>query len=92
MVENRKNEYIQAFELANEWFEKNNDLNYLYAYNFGKKFINTRDIELALCIGEFLGKDIIEEYGIFELKNKDIENWDKEEIDTYIKCLKGLKK
>jgi hypothetical protein len=89
-VEKRKNEYIQAFELAKAWFERSNDLNHLYIYNFNEKY--TYNIQAALCIGYYLKKNIIEDYNNFKLKNKGIGNWNEKRIDTFIECLLEMNK
>jgi len=85
IIKNRKNEYDQAFLIANNWFESNSDMNYLYEYNFNNKY--TYNIEIALCIGYYLKKDIMSDYSNFKTKSKDAGSWNKERIDTFIECL-----
>ena len=84
-VKKRKDEYIQAFELANNWFEINDDLTCLYSYNFNEKY--TYNVEVALCIGYFLKKDIVKDYDNFKMENKNIGNWDEGRVDTFIEYL-----
>lgn len=51
-----KDDYFLSFSLANKWFEKCKDCNYIYDYSLSKN--SSYSIEIALCVGKILGKNI----------------------------------
>jgi len=84
-IEEHKNEYLLAVELAVKWFCKCKDLNFVYDYNFNKCF--TVPIEMALCIGKYLNKNIKRDFDDFAKKNEKYLSWNKNEVDFFLKHL-----
>ncbi|ECF6264444.1 hypothetical protein FOK27_19580 [Salmonella enterica] len=52
---NLKDDYVSAFFLANQWFDRCKQLEYLYEYNLRRCI--TYSAEIALCIGKLIGKN-----------------------------------
>lgn len=84
-IRKSKEQYILAIQLAIQWFNKCKDLTYVYHYNLDKRFTTT--IEMALCIGKYLGKDIQKEYDNFVIENKNFLGWDKKQVDIFLDYL-----
>jgi hypothetical protein len=81
-IRQSKEEYLLALNLAIQWFNKCKDLSYVYLYNLENCFTTT--IEMALCIGKYLKKDIQNEYEYFTKENSIYLGWDKKQVDTFL--------
>jgi hypothetical protein len=84
---NKKDEYLLAIKLATQWFEKCKDLDFIYRSNLNRRF--TKTIEMALCIGKIIGKDLADEYEKFIMENEKTLGWDREEVDIFFKHIKN---
>jgi hypothetical protein len=84
-IKKYKDAYVLAITLATQWFDKCMDLDYVYNYNLNVCF--TTSIEIALCIGKFLGKDIEKEYRIFSMEKDKKSGWDKNQVNIFLKHL-----
>jgi hypothetical protein len=84
---NKKDEYLLAIKLSTQWFEKCKDLDFVYRSNLNRR--STKTIEMALCIGKIIGKDLNYEYEKFIKENGKLLGWDKEEVDIFFKYIKN---
>jgi hypothetical protein len=87
-IKKRKDEYLLAIKLSTQWFEKCTDLDFVYKSNLNQCF--TRTIEMALCAGKILGKDLNCEYKEFIAEKGKLPGWDRGEVDIFFKHIKDF--